>query len=379
MAQTIRTFSSTMSQDAQVIERSDIRKLKFFHTGDHDPYETFDPIGESDTNIAMPNGVPAHTNDDATKSLVIEYDGSAPVWKHRVSGRIIEDDGHGGTTSTDIQSMTINLNASTYGMMRIRPAGGSQTMLGFFVPDYTLGANADKALVVNEYGNGLEWKTPPTAIKYFIIGADASDIVAALDDGFFPIVVDRHTGGGGYRTDFTYYLGFRDWHNNDLVFIKSDGSEGYTVSGSTWTKFDTRGDELRVLDNSNVESFDTPGTYSCDVTEGEVLNIELDANGSVRINIGTQSEKTIHSLISVASGSHSCAYFTMVWTDESLTNRVIEIDTSVADTWLFDVTIRRVQYNNQWYSVARILDLPCGYRPQANQLQVSDTSWIGRC
>lgn len=53
MAQTIRTFSSTMSQDAQVIERSDIRKLKFFHTGDHDPFETFDPIGDSDTNVSI--------------------------------------------------------------------------------------------------------------------------------------------------------------------------------------------------------------------------------------------------------------------------------------------------------------------------------------
>lgn len=53
MAQSVHTFSSTMSQDAQVIERSDIRKLKFFHTGDHDPFETFDPVGDSDTNVSV--------------------------------------------------------------------------------------------------------------------------------------------------------------------------------------------------------------------------------------------------------------------------------------------------------------------------------------
>lgn len=55
MAQSVHTFSSTMSQDAQVIERSDIRKLKFFHTGDHDPFETFDPVGDSDTNVSVVN------------------------------------------------------------------------------------------------------------------------------------------------------------------------------------------------------------------------------------------------------------------------------------------------------------------------------------
>lgn len=54
MAQSVHTYSSTMSQDAQVIERSDIRKLHFLHTGDHDPFENYDPLADSDTNVVVP-------------------------------------------------------------------------------------------------------------------------------------------------------------------------------------------------------------------------------------------------------------------------------------------------------------------------------------
>ena len=114
------------------------------------------------------------------------------------------------------------------------------------------------------------------------------------------------------------------------------------------------------------------------VVDGYAYEVIIDSNGSPVLNIATNSEETVHSVISVRNGSASlCATLTIVWRDEAMIQHEIELNMYEADTSIvynFDVYVKKVVVNNTTYAITRIHDFPVLFRKAPYQF---DTEYEG--
>ena len=116
----------------------------------------------SNIGAASASDLPSYTSSDADKSLCVNYDGNATEWARRLRGRFVEDDGQGGTNSYDVRTLTVNMNDSSKGLVRMWPEGKTAQICGWLVPDFHAYTDGGKVLGLDADANYLVWTTPPT-------------------------------------------------------------------------------------------------------------------------------------------------------------------------------------------------------------------------
>ena len=139
--------------------------------------------------------------------------------------------------------------------------------------------------------------------------------------------------------------------------------------------------DLQLLTQQNV-TYSSGGNNTLTVENGYSYSVTLDGSVSVIMNLATLSEDTIHTIIKVSTNaSTDCAGFEMLWYDEGLNQHGLTLDMIETNkTYFFDVYLKRVYSNNAWYTICRVHDFPCGFRPSpgtGTMIHDSNTNWIG--
>jgi hypothetical protein len=106
--------------------------------------------------------LPSYTSSDANKSLSVNADGNGVEWDYRMRGSVVQDDGQGGTASSDLRSITVNVNSTAKGLVRVRPVDGSNLIAGLLAPWPETFQDEGKMVVVNSNASALEYANVPT-------------------------------------------------------------------------------------------------------------------------------------------------------------------------------------------------------------------------
>lgn len=125
---------------------------------DREKAQARDNIGAAAASAVLPS----YTSSDANKSLSVNADGNGVEWDYRMRGSVVQDDGQGGTTSSELRSMTVNVNSTAKGLVRVRPVGGSNLIAGLLAPWPETFQDEGKMVVVNSDASALEYANVPT-------------------------------------------------------------------------------------------------------------------------------------------------------------------------------------------------------------------------
>lgn len=119
---------------------------------------------------------------------------------------------------------------------------------------------------------------------------------------------------------------------------------------------------LELLDTENVV-YDSDGVKSLSIENGKAYNVSVD-EVNVTVQLGTLSEDTVHTIICFNTDSHNtCSVVNITWFDEALVTHEIQLNLSPTDNEFYlDLLIRKVTAENYDYSIARVYEIPHGYR-----------------
>lgn len=177
--------------------------------------------------------LPTYTSTEANFSLCVNEYGNGIEWDRRLKARLVDDDGQGSTTSKDISNMTVNLNETAKGLIRVRPAGESIRMAGWLAPDFESITDEGKVLKIST-NNLPEWATNPD-LTYKAYGsqdyAPLSAMKIDLDDpdGYIGLKLNNDNNYTGYVVAGPYKAlldsGVNGKGNSTTpVYIDSDGT-----------------------------------------------------------------------------------------------------------------------------------------------------------
>ena len=118
----------------------------------------------SDVTISADSQLPSWTYSDANKSLSVDASGTALEFAPRLKGILVDGNG-----SSDCSGLTINTGAGhNAGLVRMRPAGGSNTIVGWLVPGgFSGSSDAGCYPTPTLVGNSpeLRWRKDPMDIE----------------------------------------------------------------------------------------------------------------------------------------------------------------------------------------------------------------------
>lgn len=142
----------------------------------------------SDVTISADSQLPSWTSSDANKSLAVNASGTALEFAPRLKGVLVDGNG-----SSDCSGLTINTGAGhNAGLVRMRPSGGSNAIVGWLVPDGFSGSGdvgyyPTPTLVGN--APELRWKQNPADLKILTnspitVNSDTNPYYLIIEDGY---------------------------------------------------------------------------------------------------------------------------------------------------------------------------------------------------
>lgn len=142
----------------------------------------------SDVTISADSQLPSWTSSDANKSLTVNASGSALEFAPRLKGILVDGNG-----SSDCSGLTINTGVGhNAGLVRMRPSGGSNAIVGWLVPDGFSGSGdvgyyPTPTLVGNT--PELRWKQNPADLKILTnspitVNSDSNPYYLIIEDGY---------------------------------------------------------------------------------------------------------------------------------------------------------------------------------------------------
>lgn len=178
-------------------------------------------------------------------------------------------------------------------------------------------------------------------------------------EGYAQVKADGATKGYLVQGPYKYLLdsginnGSGVGDANTPVFIDSNG---------TFQSCNSPTPGLELLDIENVV-YDSDGVKSLSIENGKAYNVSVD-EVNVTVQLGTLSEDTVHTIICFNTDSHNtCSVVNITWFDEALVTHEIQLSLELANNEFYlDLLIRKVTVENYDYSIARVYEIPHGYR-----------------
>lgn len=142
----------------------------------------------SDVTISADSQLPSWTASDANNSLSVNSSGTALEFATRLKGILVDTNG-----SRVCSGLTINTDAGhNAGLVRMRPAGGSNTVVGWLVPDgFSGSSDAGYYPTPTLVGSSpeLRWKQNPADLKILTnssitVNYDTNPYYLIIEDGY---------------------------------------------------------------------------------------------------------------------------------------------------------------------------------------------------
>ena len=204
----------------------------------------------SNIGAASASDLPSYTSNDADKSLCVNDVGNATEWARRLRGRFVEDDGQGGVNSYDVRTLTVNMNDSSKGLVRMWPEGKNVQTCGWLVPEFHAYTDGGKVLALDSDANHLVWTSMSTDdyitpvhevswTKTLVIRDDSQGIPNYID---YPLLPSSICDGRlGLHIDVIANLywetdGYYPNGNSIFVDLRRGGSTVATIGHIGWPK-----------------------------------------------------------------------------------------------------------------------------------------------
>jgi hypothetical protein len=94
-----------------------------------------------------------------------------------------------------------------------------------------------------------------------------------------------------------------------------------------------------------------------DIVDGEYEHVKVRTNGSCSITLTTSVTTDCHAIMFVENDTgYSCGSVEVLWTDEAMNQRRVELIMNVPDYsgYLFTIDIRKITHNGDVYPIARV-------------------------
>lgn len=266
-------------------------------------------------------------------------------------------EGPGDDITENVRSVNIDLNSG-------RVTCDQSYEAGFVAPNIAEAPSQTKLLAVGAGEDSPSWKNVDNVQKQAdweqSNSSDAGFIKnkPSLFEGFvslgnvepkmnsITIVSPRNSGGDNGNVTARYKVGNR-------LYVES---LGYLVQSPNVCP------GLELLDTENVV-YDSDGVKSLSIESGKAYNVSVD-EVNVTVQLGTLSEDTVHTIICFNTDSNNtCSVVNITWFDEALVTHEIQLNLSPTDNEFYlDLLIRKVTVENYDYSIARVYEIPHGYR-----------------
>ena len=145
--------------------------------------------------------------------------------------------------------------------------------------------------------------------------------------------------------------------------------------------------DLQLLTAETITALYPPDVLTVNVVDGNYYNIKVPTGTSCHVWLATDSIDTIHTIIRVYSPNATTFMgsqrITIHYYDECLIEHTSCIDLkNTSAVYSFDVYLKKVTKNNQAYTICRVYDYPCIYRPSPEQTvtdNITNVSSVGMC
>lgn len=250
--------------------------------------------------------LPPYTSTEANLTLCVNEYGNGVEWDRRLKARLVDDDGQGSTTSKDISNMTVNLNSTAMGLVRVRPAGESIRMAGWLAPDFESITDEGKVLKISA-NNLPEWETNPD-LTYKAYGAQDYAPLSAMKidmdnpDGYIGFKLNNDNNYTGYAVAGPYKAlldsGVNGKGNSTTpVYIDSDGTfktcalfpKTQKILNQSYTITST--DISRGYCDVNIFTFPVPEFQSEVCFMATVVSLEWGTSGTAHRLTNTEVSK----------------------------------------------------------------------------------------
>ena len=141
-----------------------------------------------------------------------------------------------------------------------------------------------------------------------------------------------------------------------LKYKKELAVDGRTIGanevGNTVTLYAP--EKLQPITRHAIYSITDGTPCNVDIIDGECEDVSYNYNGAGTINLTTNVTTDCHAIMYIEPQIGSCGACNVVYTDEAMNQRTIELNMEVAGGYLFTIDIRKITHNNTPYSIAKV-------------------------
>lgn len=113
-------------------------------------------------------------------------------------------------------------------------------------------------------------------------------------------------------------------------------------------------EKLQPITRHAIYSVTDATPRNVDIIDGEFEDISYNYQGTGTINLTTNVTTDCHAIMYIEPQLGSCGYCNVVYTDEAMNQRTLELDATISGGYLLTIDIRKVTYNNTPYSIAKV-------------------------